>query len=326
MFDFNSIPVTTSTIDVNQWVDYWFYQVGVNPLPRVEKRPIIKYKEYKNKRIPEELVNQWKSEDKFNTNMCIMVGKISGHTDTLNYARKCLYLNFADLDNQLAIDEFCTYKGKQFTIDEMAKIVFLVQHSDDPTHCHVYWLASKALAKRTLDKEKKILEQIRNNQLPAIEIKAAGDVAFCPGGYHESGNPYVPIGTNELFIIEELGEHIESICRKYKLPVSDTERNKLRILANAKAIRSKKSCSSSTKTLYEFDDQEWSDIFENSRNNTLFDRARKYLRKNKDLLSAETFRKIVHCWNKKYCKPPLPEFEVDGICNCILNHNNRGRE
>ena len=151
-----------------------------------------------------------------------------------------LYLNFADLDNQLAIDEFCTYKGKQFTIDEMAKIVFLVQHSDDPTHCHVYWLASKALAKRTLDKEKKILEQIRNNQLPAIEIKAAGDVAFCPGGYHESGNPYEPIGTNELFIIEELGEHIESICKKYKLPVSDTEKNKLRRLAMAKTIRRKK--------------------------------------------------------------------------------------
>ena len=296
MFDFNSIPVTTSTIHVNQWVDYWFYQVGVNPLPRVEKRPIIKYKEYNNKRIPEELLNQWNSEDKFNNNMCIMVGKISGHTDTLNYARKGLYLNFADLDNQLAIDKFCTYKGKQFTIDEMAKIVILVQHSDDPTHCHVYWLASKALAKRTLDKEKKNLGQIRNNQLPAIEIKAAGDVAFCPGGYHESGNPYEPIGTNELFIIEELGEHIESICRKYKLPVSDTERNRLRIL-NANAISKKSKPKDKLLTNFDSEDlndnEEWCEIFENSRNNTLFDRARKYFRKNKDLLSTENFRKIV---------------------------------
>ena len=254
MFDFNSIPVTTSPIDLNQWVDYWFYQVGVNPLPRVEKRPIIKYKEYKNKRIPEELVNQWKEQGKFNENMCVMIGKLSGHTEILQYVRKGLYLNFADFDNELAIKEFCNWKGRQFTLEQVAKIVFVVQHSDDRSHCHVYWISSRPMAKRTLDKDRKIFEKIKNNELPAVEIKAAGDVAFCPGGYHESGNPYLPIGTTELCIIEELGEHIQGICRKYKLPVSDTERNKLRILANAKAIRSKKSCSSSTKTLYEFDD------------------------------------------------------------------------
>jgi hypothetical protein len=56
----------------------------------------------------------------------------------------------------------------------------------------------------------------------------------------------------------------------------------------------------------------------------IFDRARRYYRKNKDLLSLGIFRKIVHSWNQRYCKPPLDDFEVNGICNSILNHNNGG--
>ena len=183
--------------------------------------------------------------------MCVMIGKITGHTDTLNYARKGLCLNFCDFDNELAIKEFCRYRDRQFTLEEMAKICFVVQHSDS-THCHIYWLASKPLPKRTLDKDSKILEKIRNNELPAIEIKGAGDVAFCPGGKHESGNLYLPIGTTELCVIEELGDHIQSICRKYNLPVSDSERNKLRRLVLAKTIRRKKSCNSSHKNTLGF--------------------------------------------------------------------------
>ena len=145
-----------------------------------------------------------------------MIGKLSGHTESLNHAREGLYLNFCDFDNELAIKEFCNYKGHQFTLEEMAKIVYVVQHSDDKSHCHIYWLASSPMPKRTLDKDEKILEKIKANELPSVELKGAGDIAFCPGGYHESGNPYLPIGTTELVIIEELGEHIESICRKYQ--------------------------------------------------------------------------------------------------------------
>ena len=200
----------------------------------------------------------------------------------------------------------------------MAQIVYVVQHSDR-THCHIYWLASKPMAKRTLDKGKKIEEKTRQNKLPSVEIKGTGDVAFCPGGYHESGNPYLPIGTTELCIIEELGQRIESICRKYKLPVSDSKRSKLR---KSNPIGKSKSKGKLLTDLNSEDKEEWSEIFESARNNTLFDRARKYYRKNKDLLSVDTFKKIVHSWNQKYCKPPLPDFEVNGICNSILNYNN----
>ena len=145
--DNKSVPICNN-LAANQWVDYWYYYaVGVNVFPRVDKTPIIKYKQYRNKRISEELFNDWKDSGKFNENMCCMVGKLSGHTETLQYARKGLYLNFADFDNELAIREFCNWKGQQFTLEQVAKIVFVVQHSDDPTHAHVYWIASKPMTK-----------------------------------------------------------------------------------------------------------------------------------------------------------------------------------
>ena len=151
------------------------------------------------------------------------------------------------------------------------------------------------MAKRTLDKDGKILDKIRRNELPSVEIKAAGDVAFCPGGKHESRNPYHPIGTTELCIIEELGDHIHSICRKYNLLVSDSERNQLRSLtsiSNGKKSKSKDKQSSLLSD--DLDNKRWTKIYESSRNNTLFDRARKYLKKNIDILSPETFKRIVH--------------------------------
>ena len=156
--------------------------------------------------MPEPEFIDRKNQGQYNHNMCIMIGRLSGHTEILQYVRKGLYLNFADFDNDLACREFCNYKGQQFTLQEMAQICFIVQHSDDPTHCHIYWIASSPMAKRTLDKDKRILDKIKKNELPSIELKGVGDVAYCPGGYHESGNPYLPIGTTEICIVEELGD------------------------------------------------------------------------------------------------------------------------
>ena len=69
--------------------------------------------------------------------------------------------------------------------------------------------------------------------------------------------------------------------------------------------------------------EEWTEITEGSRNGVLFDRARRYYRKNKDILSDDNFRKIVHSWNQRYCKPPLSDFEVNAICNSILEYQNQ---
>ena len=349
---YSSLGYNVKSLTTNEWASDWFYFKGANTIPRNGKIPIIKYKEYRNKRIEQELFNDWIESGKFN-NLCCMIGKLSGHTSILNYARKGLYLNFADFDNELAIKEFCEYKGRQFTLQQMAEVCYIVQHSDDPTHCHVYWISSKPMSKRTLDKDIDIFRKIRNNQLPSIEFKGVGDVAFCSGGYHENGSQYLPIGTTELCIIEELGEHIESICRKYDLPVSDTERNKIR-LSSSPASKTKRGLRSKSKSRllftfdkhqsnfdeyeiieenkekiesdYDYDDisdiEQWTDICEGSRNNILFDRLRKYFNKNKDLLTSEVFTRLAHSLNERFCKPPLSHFEVNAIANSILGFNN----
>jgi hypothetical protein len=212
----NSLDNKSSVPSTTDFPDFWFNEVGGNVFPRDGKIPIIKTKPWRNKRLPAELYNHWKQDGELDKNFCVMVGAISGPTDTLNFARSGLHLNFADFDNLLAIRELCTWKGnKHCTLQEFAKIGYVVQHSDDRTHCHIYWLASKPMPRRRLETDKKTLELIKSNQLPAIEIKGQGDVAFCSGGYHESGNQYLPLIQHELFIIEELGEHIQNICRKY---------------------------------------------------------------------------------------------------------------
>ena len=313
--------------DRNYWAYDW-YEKGLNPIPRDGKIPIIKYKMFKNQRLPQYYFDNWVTNDTFNkNNLCIMIGKLTGHTDTLNFARSGLYLNFADFDNELAIKELCCYKDRQFTLRQFSKVVYVVQHFDDPTHCHVYWLASKPMPKRTIDKDAKILGKIRNNKLPSIEIKGAGDVAFCAGGTHESGYPYLPIGTKEICIIEELGEHIQAICKKYNLPVSDVERNKSRLRRLNNYKLKFKSNPKLRRILSEYADNniQWRNIYENSRNNTLFDRARRYLRKNRDLLTPDNFKRIVQSWNAKWCKPPLSGFEVNNICNSILSYQGQGQ-
>ena len=205
---------TASKANPSPWLDSWYYHYGVNPFGRNGKIPVVKYGKYRGKLISEDEFNDSKTQGQFNHNMCIMIGGLSGHTELLKYARKGLYLNFADFDNELACREFCNYGGQQYTLEEVARTAFIVQHSDDRTHAHVYWLASKPMARRRLETainktDKMILDKIRRNELPAIEFKGQGDIAFAPGGYHESGNPYEPIGTTEICIIEELGAHIE---------------------------------------------------------------------------------------------------------------------
>ena len=132
-----------SPCTANPWPDFWYYDVGVNPFGRNGKIPVVKYSQYRGKLISEDEFNDSKTQGKFNHNMCIMIGGLSGHTETLQYARKGLYLNFADFDNELACREFCNYNGQQYTLEEVARTTFIVQHSDDKTHAHVYWLASK---------------------------------------------------------------------------------------------------------------------------------------------------------------------------------------
>ena len=298
-----------SISSANDWADLW-YDMGLKPIPRNGKTPMIKYGDLRGNPLQKELFEQWKTEGKFDINMCIMVDKVVSNTSSVvdKWAKEDSprYLNFADLDNQKAIDEFCTWNGMKITLEEISKHVMIVQHEDDKTHCHIYWFSKKPMKRRTLDTDSKIVKKIRNNEVPAIEIKGEGDVAFCPGGKHENGFPYLPIGIHEPLQSEEIGDHINSILTKYQLPLCDKDSN---------GGNRNNSGKFNAKNLFSFGEK----VREGARNNTIFDLCRKVISNNRDLPEAIVKKLCFDC-NQELCEPPLSDTEVESIFKSAQNY------
>jgi hypothetical protein len=82
---------------VNEWADFWRYQIGVNVIPADtrNKRPVVEWKLYQNDPVTEDQHNEWKQRGKFDDGMAIIAGRV-WH----NNAKKNLYLIAVDLDNQ----------------------------------------------------------------------------------------------------------------------------------------------------------------------------------------------------------------------------------
>jgi Bifunctional DNA primase/polymerase, N-terminal len=175
----------------DQWADFWRYQIGVNVIPADTRNKAIygKWREWQDRHIPEELHNGWKSENKFSNGMAVISGKV-WH----NKQKSGLYLNAIDADNLRAIEEICTYDGKPISIKDLAKWTLVEQHLDDTSSMHIYvYSKSKPFAKKSSDISKPNLgELIKNNEIPAIEVKGEGgkSTLFCCPSVHEDGNRY----------------------------------------------------------------------------------------------------------------------------------------
>jgi hypothetical protein len=107
--------MTTSTNDFKNWsfndyADFWRYEVGMNVIPAdtKNKKPKVEWKHLQNKPIPTDLYNYWKREGMFKDGMMIITGKV-WH----NNLKKELFLNCIDLDNDIAIKEFCNVNGQK---------------------------------------------------------------------------------------------------------------------------------------------------------------------------------------------------------------------
>jgi len=203
----------TSTI--NQFADFWRHDVGVNVIPANtrEKRPIIEWKEWQDKPIPEELHNRWKSENRFNDGMAVIAGKV-WH----NKQKECLYLNCIDADNAKAIEEICSQNGKgSITLQGLARWTLVEQHLDDPTKAHIYIYSNKPFAKKTSDNI--INNNINNNnaESPLIEVKGLGEhgIMFCSPSMHKNGHCYEILGIRQPVLADDYVHHIDSLLEKY---------------------------------------------------------------------------------------------------------------
>ena len=134
-------------------------------------------------------------------------------------AKASLYLNVIDADNLKAIEEICTYNGKTFSMQDLAKWTLVEQHPDNREKAHIYiYSQHKLFAKKSSDITK-FGEQIKKNEIPAIEVKGEGgkSTSFCCPSIHEDGYRYQILVTQEPVICNDFEGHVDNICKKYGL-------------------------------------------------------------------------------------------------------------
>ena len=283
----------------NDWADYWRYEVGVNVIPANpanRSRPTwILWKEngYQNNPILEEQHEQWKKDDAFAKGMAVIAGKVWHTKDT---SKNNLYLILVDLDNQKAIDEFCTRNGVTTPLSEMAKTLIVEQHDDMPYKAHVMFYASYPFKKKSSDKTLKAMaDKIDRNEIPALEIKGDGQhgILFVTPSTHWNGHNYRIIGTNELnstTLYDAFETHLDNICNKYGIPYLTDGNGSL---ADSKIPIT---------DLFAEDTR----IYEgHNRHEALLRAMESLFKRNKGILTEEQIIKLAHEWNQKHCIPPL---------------------
>lgn len=292
-------------IDFNHWADFWRYEIGVNVIPADTKNKMtwVKWSDYQDSPIPEIQHNLWKEQNAFKDGMAIIVGKTWHHP-----LKKDLYLVFIDLDNQKAIDEFCTStkdgRTSTVTLKQIAEKMIVEQHLDDTSKAHIYFYSDHPYRKKGSDVNSH-LKEIDANEIPAFEIKSLGShgIAFCSPSPHKNGHKYQIIGTKEPETIADLERHIDSICRKYNIKYFNGKLNG----NNNNLIP--------TSELFEPDTK----ILEgHNRHEALLRIMESLLRRTEKILDRYKIRELAQDWNKDHCQPPLDSREFERQWNAAL--------
>src|SRR5688500_1425383 len=101
---------------IEEGMNFWNNTIGLNiaPWDSKNKKAMVgegAYLPWQTKPIPKEIMLHWVRNNKFDKGFQIYLGKIwhNGHCLT------CI-----DLDNELALKEFCNFNGKQLTFEELS--------------------------------------------------------------------------------------------------------------------------------------------------------------------------------------------------------------
>ena len=181
--------------DFNEWADFWRYNLGVNVIPANSrrKRPLVNWKEFQDKPIPEGLHNQWKNHSSFDNGIAIILGKVWHRNDRQDY-----YLNCIDVDNLKAIQELFTRNGKATTIEEFSKKTIIEQHRDNPNRLHLYVYTVGIPLRNKSSDVGRLSDNVDPDTIPAFEVKASSHLlSFCCPGIHKDGHKVEIIGTRE---------------------------------------------------------------------------------------------------------------------------------
>ena len=290
-----------SVTDMNAWVDFWYDQIGVNTIPQDSrnKKPIVKWKPFQKDPVSFEQKEQWKRDGAFNSGIMILPGKVRHNPE-----KPDLYLIGVDLDNKIAIDEFCTNhnNGVKITLYELAQRVIVEQHDDDPNRAHVIFYATMPFKNKSSDVV--VPPNGSNNaEIPAIEIKSDGKhgVTVTPS-IHKNGKYYQILGTTEPEVCDHFEEHLDNIFAKYGISYLTKTKNKTK--NKNKNIDDGKLSAKELITLTIGTKIPAG----HNRHEALLRVMDSFLVENRGRAKGEVYE-LASKWNNVYCDPPLDDTE-----------------
>jgi hypothetical protein len=278
-----------STI-LNDWSDFWYYDIGVNPIPAntKDKNTFESWTNWKDQSIPEEVHESRKKSGYYNNGIAIITGKIWRGP----FAGK--YLVAIDLDNKKAIDEFC---GSEL---EYLKQRTLIEQTSNPSKAHIYFIVEREIPNKSSSKvDASTVEKIERNEIPAIEVKSnSKGIMFCAASPHKNGSNYRIIGTlkPEIFSASMVEERISKVCNKYDIPYGYNNESS----SNSNQIPIDDLFESETKILEG-----------HNRHEALLRVMESLLQRNRKILSLDKIKQLACDWNQEHCIPPLENVELD---------------
>ena len=294
-------------------IDYWFYTIGANVIPVDSKNkiPTKEWKIWQDKPIPNESFEQWKEEGIYNKGIAIITGKI------WRGAYKGKYLICIDIDNKKGIEEFLSYFPESKTLEELAEITIVEQHSDNKEDkTHIYYLVEKSLTRKSGIKGAKN----NKNEIPAIEVKSEGShgIMVCTPFIHKEGQPYKIIGANNPAVLDkEQSEHLEDAINKiYNKYEGNSKKNKENRIPIENLFKEDYKVSEG-----------------NNRHEDLLRVMESHIARNKKT-PTEGIKREAYDWNQKHCDPPLDDKEFEKQWTCAtkfiekknINETEEGKE
>ena len=282
-------------IIINKWVDFWFYNIGVNVIPfDTQKRiPIIyQYDIYQNEPIPIELYDQWKREGKFEKGIAIVLGKVHRGKN------KDQYLIGIDIDREKGLREFLTKNNNQIDLHKFSEKTLAEQHKDELTKAHIYFYSPIPFPKKSSD------------SILGIEVKSKGEhgIMFVSPSIHKNGFNYEIIGNaKEPLLLNskqaiELLRHLDNICVKHGIKYLEKEKNRILTEQLKQIIRTLK-----------LEPEFLHIIPEGQRHITMLSFADSLLIKHRNKKNKEVLKTFFLLVNDNVCFSPLPKNEINSI-------------
>lgn len=203
------------TIDHSK-TDYWFYTIGVNVIAvdSKNKKPTNGWKNWQNKPIPIETYEEWKKQGLLDKGIALITGRIWRG----DYDGK--YLECVDIDNKKGIEDFLSHFPYSKTLEELAEVTIVEQHSDNKEDkAHIYFITESLVKKRS--RIIAVNSNINQKDIPAIEIKSDGTtLIICSPSIHKNGHQYQIIGTKDPKVLNKeqtksMEIEIDKLYQKY---------------------------------------------------------------------------------------------------------------